>query len=78
MRRYRGLSRSEIVDRIEHALRKGGAEVLSCADPTTAPFEFTVKTPTGMRSDDRAFWFLGPASYVKHQSELPIGRHLAS
>jgi hypothetical protein len=24
------------------------------------------------RSDDRAFWFLGPATYVKHESELPM------
>lgn len=25
-----------------------------------------------LRSDDRAFWFLGPASYVSHESELPM------
>jgi superfamily II DNA or RNA helicase len=25
-----------------------------------------------LRSDDRAFWFLGPASYVSHESEQPI------
>ena len=25
-----------------------------------------------LRSDDRAFWFLGPASYVKHEGELPM------
>ena len=24
------------------------------------------------RSDERAFYFLGPATYVKHQSELPM------
>jgi superfamily II DNA or RNA helicase len=24
------------------------------------------------RTDDRAFWFLGPATYVKHESELPM------
>lgn len=24
-------------------------------------------------SDDRAFWFLGPASYVSHESERPMG-----
>ena len=24
------------------------------------------------RSDDRAFYFLGPATYVKHESELPM------
>jgi uncharacterized protein DUF3427 len=25
-----------------------------------------------LRSDERAFWFLGPARYVKHESELPM------
>jgi superfamily II DNA or RNA helicase/HKD family nuclease len=25
-----------------------------------------------LRSDDRAFWFLGPASYVRHESEQPM------
>ena len=25
-----------------------------------------------LRADDRAFWFLGPASYVKHTSETPM------
>jgi hypothetical protein len=25
-----------------------------------------------LRTDDRAFWFLGPATYVKHESEMPI------
>ena len=25
-----------------------------------------------LRSDDRAFWFLGPASYVRHESECPM------
>lgn len=24
------------------------------------------------RSDDRAFYFLGPATYVKHESEMPM------
>ena len=51
MRRYRGLRRSNIVDRIEHALREGGAQILSRANPTTAPFEFTVKTPTGAQRE---------------------------
>ena len=47
VRRYSGLRRSNIVARIEQALRECGAEILARADPTTAPFEFTVKTPTG-------------------------------
>jgi superfamily II DNA or RNA helicase/HKD family nuclease len=25
-----------------------------------------------LRNDDRAFWFLGPATYVSHESELPM------
>lgn len=25
-----------------------------------------------LRADDRAFWFLGPATYVKHESEMPM------
>jgi superfamily II DNA or RNA helicase/HKD family nuclease len=25
-----------------------------------------------LRTDDRAFWFLGPATYVKHESETPM------
>jgi hypothetical protein len=25
-----------------------------------------------LRSDDRAFWFLGPATYVSHTGELPM------
>ncbi len=47
MRRYSGLRRSSIVARIEQALRECGADILVRAVPTIAPFEFTVKTPTG-------------------------------
>ncbi len=25
-----------------------------------------------LRTDERAFWFLGPATYVRHESELPM------
>ena len=25
-----------------------------------------------LRTDDRAFWLLGPATYVKHESETPM------
>lgn len=25
-----------------------------------------------LRSDERAFWFLGPADYVSHEGELPM------
>jgi hypothetical protein len=26
-----------------------------------------------LRADDRAFWFLGPATYVRHEGERPMG-----
>lgn len=32
----------------------------------------TVQLFARLRSDDRAFWFLGPADYVSHESELPM------
>jgi hypothetical protein len=51
VRRYSGLRRSDIVTRIEEALRECGAEGLVRADPTTAPFEFKVKTPTGVERE---------------------------
>ena len=51
VRRYSGLRRNEIVARIEQALRECGVETLVRADPTTAPFEFTVKTPTGVQRE---------------------------
>ena len=47
MRRYTGLRRGDIVVRIEQALRECGAEILASANPTTAPFELTIRTPSG-------------------------------
>lgn len=47
MRRYTGLRRGDIVARIEQALGECGAEILAAADPTSAPFEFRIKTPGG-------------------------------
>jgi superfamily II DNA or RNA helicase/HKD family nuclease len=32
----------------------------------------TVQLFARLRSDDRAFWFLGPADYVSHEGELPM------
>jgi hypothetical protein len=32
----------------------------------------TVQLFARLRSDDRAFWFLGPAEYVSHEGELPM------
>ena len=51
MRRYTGLRRRHIVACIEQALGECGGEILSRADPTTAPFEFTVKTPMGAQRE---------------------------
>lgn len=49
MERYTGLRRHDIVARIEAALRSSGAQVLTRIDPTSAPFEVAVATPTGKR-----------------------------
>lgn len=51
MKRYTGLKRAEIVDRIKSALSESGAEIIKSADPTVAPFEFTIKTPRGEQLD---------------------------
>jgi hypothetical protein len=51
VRRFSGLRRSDIVRSIEQALRECGAEILVRADPTTAPFEFKVKTSTGIQRE---------------------------
>jgi len=47
--RYTGLRRHDIVAQIQAALEASGAAVIASADPTSAPFEFVVRTPT----DDR-------------------------
>lgn len=49
MERYRVIKRDRIVAQIELALRESGADVLKTADPRSAPFEFTIRTPTGDR-----------------------------
>jgi hypothetical protein len=51
VRRYTGLRRRHFVASIEQALRECGAETRWRAEPTTAPFEFTVKTPTGAQRE---------------------------
>jgi hypothetical protein len=57
VKRYSGLRRSNIVAHIEQALQGCGAEILVRADPTTAPFEFTVKTPTRVRRELACYAF---------------------
>lgn len=51
MERYTGLRRHDIVQRIEAALDECGAEIVAHPDPRTAPFELTIRSPTGERSD---------------------------
>ena len=42
------------------------------ATSTTSRCGTSVMLFARLRSDDRAFWFLGPATYVRHESELPM------
>ena len=49
MERYRVVRRGAIVERIEDALKRSGADVLESADPRSAPFQFVIRTPTGER-----------------------------
>ncbi|MGH9384339.1 MAG: hypothetical protein ACRD2N_08660, partial [Vicinamibacterales bacterium] len=51
MERYRVVRRGAIVERIQDALKRSGANVLQSADPRTAPFEFVIRTPTGETLD---------------------------
>ena len=39
---------------------------------TTQPMGTSIMLFARLRTDDRAFWFLGPATYVKHESETPM------
>lgn len=72
MRRYVGLRRSSIVGRIEQALRECGAEILVRAVSTTAPFEFTVKTPTG---DQRELVCYAFTANRQRRAGKPTERH---
>jgi hypothetical protein len=79
MKRYSGLRQSKIVARIEEALRECGAEILVRADPTTAPFEFTVKTPTGVQRELICYAFRANAYQraegrpVRHRFQIMYG-----
>jgi hypothetical protein len=72
VKRYSGLRQSNLVARIEQALRECGAEILVRADPTTAPFEFTVKSPTGVWRELVCYAFR--ASRYRRDGE-PLDRH---
>jgi hypothetical protein len=80
VRCYSGLRRGNIVARIEQALRECGAEILVRAVPTTAPFEFTVKTPTGAQRELVCYAFTASRSrraggpLDKHRFEIGYGR----
>ena len=47
---------SETAQRYQHHVTRGSSVMLFAR----------------LRSDQRSFWFLGPASYVRHESELPM------
>ena len=47
MERYSGVQGKRNVARIEAALEASGATILSRANPSVAPFEFTIKSPAG-------------------------------
>jgi hypothetical protein len=49
LERYRLVRRDAIVERIEEALKRSGADVPESADRRTAPFEFVIRTPAGER-----------------------------
>ncbi len=52
--------------------------ITSVASPTGTRYVNQLRDNTSvflfarLRSDDRAFWFLGPATYVRHAGERPI------
>jgi hypothetical protein len=72
VRRYVGLRRGSIVALIEQALRECGAEILAHAVPTTAPFEFTVKTPIG---DQRELVCYAFTAIRQRRAGKPSERH---
>jgi hypothetical protein len=80
VRRYGGLRRSSIVARIEQALRECGATILVRSSPATAPFEFTVRTPTGDQRELVCYAFTASRSrraggpLEKHRFQIGYGR----
>lgn len=58
MKRYRVVRRAAIVAAIGEALRRSGATVIRDADPTLAPFEFTIRTPSDEQLDLVCYAFL--------------------
>jgi hypothetical protein len=51
LRKYSVVRREAIVERIEHALVASGASIVTHANPRSAPFEITIRTPTGETLD---------------------------
>ena len=51
MRRYSVVRRESVVERIENALVASGASIVTHANPRSAPFELTIRTPTGETLD---------------------------
>jgi hypothetical protein len=51
LRRYAVVRREAIVERIEDALVASGVSIVTHANPRSAPFEITIRTPTGATLD---------------------------
>ena len=51
MRRYSVVRRESVVERIENAVVASGASIVTHANPRSAPFELTIRTPTGETLD---------------------------
>ena len=81
MERYRVVRREAIVERIEDGLKRSGAEVLVRAGLTTAPFEFTVNTPTSDRRELVCYAFTANQSRQaggppdRHRFQIRYGTH---
>jgi len=58
MRRYQVARREGVVEFISAALRACGAEIVSPANPESAPFEFAIRTPSGERVNLICYAFL--------------------
>lgn len=51
LRKYTVVRREAVVERIEDALVASGASIVTHANPRSAPFEITIRTPTGETLD---------------------------
>lgn len=72
MERYSGVQGKKNVARIEAALEASGATIIERANPSVAPYEMTIKTPSGERHEIVCYAFT--ANEYK-QKGRPAGEH---